>query len=211
MSEMEKLAQYFTRFPGIGTRQARRFVYFLLASNPAYVKDLSARMLSLLEKSAQCADCRRYFEHTNGGRDTTRVCDMCADTASDPHTLVVVEKDADLLSFKKSGGSLGRFFVLGALIPLSEIKGAVVAPRVKELKGRIEKAVASGLKEVLLALSATPEGDHTALELRILLEPLQKKHGFTVSALGRGLSTGSELEYADGETIKSAFENRKTQ
>ena len=63
--------------------------------------------------------------------------------------------------------------------------------------------------EVILALSATPEGDHTALELKLFLKPLQEKYTLAISLLGRGLSTGSELEYADGETLKSALESRR--
>ena len=76
---------------------------------------------------------------------------------------------------------------------------------------KIEKeATENKLSEVILALSANPEGDHTVLELKTLLKPLEEKHSITISTLGRGLSTGSELEYLDSDTIRYALENRKS-
>ncbi|MBI3075208.1 MAG: toprim domain-containing protein, partial [Parcubacteria group bacterium] len=169
---------------------------------------------SLLLRTVQCDECRRYFSSGGGpasGRDgVSPRCTTCADPAADTKTLMVVEKDVDLATVEKSGAYHGRFFILGSLIPLKEIKNPVVSPRIGELKAKIEKNASDGtLKEIILALSATPEGDHTALELKIFLKPLQEKHGITISSLGRGLSTGSELEYADGETLKSALESRK--
>ena len=122
---------------------------------------------------------------------------------------MVIEKDVDLAAVEKSGAYHGRFFVLGSLIPLKEIRSPVVSPRIAELKMKIENGAANGiLKEVIIALSATPEGDHTALERKLFLKPLQEKHGIAISSLGRGLSTGSELEYADKETIAYALKNR---
>lgn len=208
MSEIDKLAQYFSRFPGIGARQSRRFVYFLLSGSPQFARELSSGIQSLLLRTVQCGECKRFFER--GAMSGASRCGACADPATDAKTLMIVEKDVDLAAIQKSGAYHGRFFVLGSLIPLKEIKSPVVAPRIAELKTKIEKNAADGaLKEVIIALSATPEGDHTALELKVLLEPLQEKYNLAVSMLGRGLSTGSELEYADGETLKSALENRK--
>lgn len=209
MSEIDKLAQYFARFPGIGTRQSRRFVYFLLSGSPQFAREISSGIQSLLLRTAQCGECRRYFERTT--QSALATCALCADPSVEARTLMVVEKDVDLASVQKSGAYHGRFFVLGSLIPLKEIKNPAVSPRIGELNAKIEKSAADGtLKEVILALSATPEGDHTALELKIFLKPLQEKYTLIISSLGRGLSTGSELEYSDGETLKSALDNRKS-
>lgn len=208
MSEIEKLSQYFRRFPGIGTRQAKRFVYFLLASNSQFAEELVLRIQALQNKTSQCAECRRYFEHAPAEKSTT--CVFCREETADTGRLLIVEKDLDLENIRKSGAYHGRYFVLGSLIPLAEIKNADVSPRLGELVRLAEAHTAKGgFEEIILALSATPEGDHTALELQTLLKPLQERHGFKVSFLGRGLSTGSELEYADGETLKSALENRR--
>ena len=214
MNEIEKLARYFSRFPGIGTRQSRRFVYFLLSGSPQFARDLSQGIQSLIQRTVQCGECRRYFSSGGGpasGRENASSrCAACAGPTLDIKTLMVIEKDVDLAAVEKSGAYHGRFFVLGALVPLKEIKSPVISPRIKELKEKIEKSAADGtLAEVILALSATPEGDHTALELKLLLKPLQEKYALTISLLGRGLSTGSELEYADGETLKSALESRR--
>ena len=218
MSEIEKLAQCFRRFPGIGTRQAKRFVYFLLASNPQFLEEFGLRIKALRDRTSQCADCRRYFSSEGGfasGRENLSEekalqCVFCKETVSDSGKLLVVEKDLDLENIRKSGAYHGRYFVLGSLIPLAEIKNAEMPPRLKELFRLIQKSAARGdFEEVILALSATPEGDHTALELKIALKPLEEKHGFRISLLGRGLSTGSELEYSDSETLKNALENRK--
>src|SRR3989338_6019551 len=213
MSDIEKLAKHFSRFPGIGTRQAKRFVYFLLSGNPRFARELSSSITTLIAHTSQCRECRRYFSSGGGpasGRESdSSLCDLCLRTHTVTDTLIVVEKDVDLVNLEKTGVHLGRFFVLGSLIPLSEIKSPIIPPRIGELQTKIEKCVAkSPLKEVILALNATPEGDHTALELKLILKPHQEKYGFTISMLGRGLSTGSELEYADSETIRNALKNR---
>ena len=208
MNEIDKLAQYFAKFPGIGTRQAKRFVYFVLSSNPQFAKDISAKILSLVENTAQCRECRRYFEYRNPDKIT--ICDFCRDPSVDGSKIMIVEKDLDLLNMRKSNAYQGKFFILGSLIPLTEIKKDVSLPRVDELKNRIEQeASRSVLKEVVLALNATPEGDHTTLELKTMLMPFRDKYNLIITTLGRGLSTGSELEYSDTETIKNALENRK--
>ncbi len=225
MSEIDTLSQYFSRFPGIGTRQSRRFVYFLLSGSPQFARELARGIQSLIERTVQCGECRRYFSSdrvpptagavAQGGPASGREsklprCALCADPALDVKTLMAVQKDVDLATIQKRGEYHGRFFDIGSLITLKEIKSPVVSPRTEALKAKIEKSAADGtLKEVILALSATPEGDHTALELKLFLQPSQEKYGITISSLGRGLSTGSELEYADGETLKSALESRK--
>ena len=183
-------------------RQARRFVYFLLHADPNFVKALVAEINSLREVVGQCTNCFRYFEG-DGAQ-----CIVCRDGTRDHHTLVVVEKDTDLELIQKSSVFGGQYFVLGGLLPLVEKKTTAVI-RERELKERIEsEAKQHELREVVLALSANPQGDNTRYHLMQALEPLVKKHSITVTALGRGLSTGTEVEYSDAETIKNAFHNR---
>ncbi|MBI1999014.1 MAG: hypothetical protein HYS73_01605, partial [Parcubacteria group bacterium] len=101
MSEIDTLSQYFARFPGIGSRQAKRFVYFLLSSHPQFAKEMSLRIAALVQKVAQCRECRRYFEPNNPQQSA--VCVLCADGVSDKTKLIVVEKDVDLEAVQKSG------------------------------------------------------------------------------------------------------------
>jgi recombination protein RecR len=117
--------------------------------------------------------------------------------------LMVVEKDQDLTAVERANAYRGRYFVLGGVLTLSG-KGHI---RERELVERVEKRAAGALQEIVLALSATSEGEHTADRVRELLSPLREH--VKLSALGRGLATGSELEYADAPTLSGALQNRK--
>jgi recombination protein RecR len=122
---------------------------------------------------------------------------------------MIVEKDVDLESIERSGIYTGKYFVLGGTVNLLD-KEPDEKIRSREIYQTAEQEVASGtLREIVLALSATPDGEDTAAYMTRLLTPLIEAHGLTLSRFGRGLSTGSELEYADAETIKNAFQNRK--
>ena len=101
------------KFPGIGTRQAKRFVYFLLAQNPQYVDELAQEIANLKKTIAQCSSCFRFYPRTN----TSPLCTICAGD-SDNSTLLVVEKDTDFESVKRSGSYAGKYFILGGTIPV---------------------------------------------------------------------------------------------
>ena len=134
------------------------------------------------------------------------MCAICASDADDT-VLLVVEKDSDFESVKKSGGYTGKYFILGGIIPPLEADPASRI-RIRELVTRIESGATEGLSEVILALSANPEGDFTREYITKVLEPLTKQLGIAITTLGRGLSTGTELEYSDGDTLKHALKNR---
>ncbi len=197
MDRVDELARAFERFPGIGPRQAKRFVYHLLATNVNDRSRLADLIARIGESVKQCPECRRFWSGT-GER-----CNYCSDAARDDSTLMVLEKDQDLAAIERTSAYHGRYFVLGGVLTLSG-KGAI---REKELIERVERASLGGLTEIILALSATSEGEHTAEYLRERLSPLREQMKLTV--LGRGLSTGSELEYADSPTLSSALQNRK--
>ena len=135
------------------------------------------------------------------------LCDLCSDVGRDKSLLLLVEKDADLDNIRKTGAYQGHYFVLGGSIPILE-KNPESRIRTSLLLTRVEAAGEQGLSELILALSATPQGDHTSEYLRMLLEPLAKKYSFSMTTLGRGLSTGTELEYSDDETILEALKHR---
>ncbi len=205
MDHIDELAKALARFPGIGPRQGKRFVFYLLTA-PAAERTELARLISSLGKDVrQCPQCMRYF---NGS--TAPACNYCSDKMRDDGQLMLVEKDQDLAAVERAGTYKGRYFVLGGVLTLIG-KGAI---REKELIKTVEKrlqehlpAGRQGLEEIVLALSATSEGEHTTDRVREILAPYRDH--LKISQLGRGLATGSELEYSDAETLRAALSNRK--
>ena len=202
-NQIEKLTEYFKEFPGIGERQAKRFVYFLLHKNPTYVKELSEAILEIKNTIHQCQSCYLFFQ---GQKE--KLCETCSNPKIDRSSLLIIEKDADYENIKRSKTYQGMYFILGGLVPIVT-KETPNFVRVKELKHLIEERSKNNeLKEVIIALSLNPQGEHTDIYLREILSPLEKKYNFNTVSLGRGLSTGTELEYSDSETIKNALQNR---
>lgn len=197
---IERLSTLFEKFPGIGPRQAQRFVQYLLRSSPTLRRELMEGVRELGSSVHQCPECMRFSAGERG------LCSMCANSNRDFALLAVVASDSDLLALERSHTYKGRYFVLGGLISLASDKTNGL--RIKELLTSIPKRAKSGLQEIILAFPANPEGDSTSIRVR---EELKNHQGDTlmVTKLGRGLSTGSELEYADPDTLKSALDNRK--
>lgn len=203
MSSIESLATLFTKFPGIGTRQAKRFVYFLLSQNPHFVHTLAQEISELQSSIMQCASCRRFFPRKN----TETSCELCKGE-TDSSILLVVEKDTDFENIHRSGSYQGKYFILGGSIPLLE-SNPESRIRIRELISRIETGSADGLTEIVLALSANPDGEHTQEYVAKTLTPRLIELGIKLTTLGRGLSTGSELEYSDSDTLRHALDNRR--
>lgn len=202
MSTIDNLAQSFMKFPGIGTRQAKRFVYFLLAQDPHFMENLSREISELQKTVAQCTGCFRFYPRVG----SSTLCNVCTEDA-DSATLMVVEKDTDFDSVRRSGSYAGRYFIIGGTIPILE-RDPASKIRIRELVTRIESGASEGLSEIILALSANPEGDFTRDYVSRTLEPITKKLSMTVTTLGRGISTGTELEYSDSDTLRHALKNR---
>lgn len=204
MNSFNRLIEIFSEFPGIGPRQAKRFVYFLVTKSPAYAKDLVRAIENLKDNTLTCNSCFRIFSK-NGGN--TSLCSICADRNRDTSMLAVVSRDSDLESIEKSDSYNGLYFVLGGIVPILEANPDKKI-RGKELVAEIEKRLANGLKEVILAMSANADSENTAQYVENLLSAYKKK-GLKISLLGRGLSTGTELEYSDADTLRNALSNRK--
>jgi len=198
MDPLERLVSLFEKFPGIGPRQAQRFVQYLLRSSPSVRRELIESLRELASEVHQCPECMRYSSGVKGP------CSICVNLQRDPSLLAIVASDADLLALERSHTYHGKYFVLGGLLMLSSER--MNGLRVKELLSSIPGRMKTGLKEIILAFPANPEGDATSIRVREEIEqgfPLLR-----ITKLGRGLSTGSELEYADPETIKNALEGR---
>jgi recombination protein RecR len=207
MNPIDRLTELFERFPGIGPRQARRFVQYVLATDPSYRATLADAIKFLGSQTSQCKKCFRWFVKE---REPKGLCTVCASTSREKNLLFVVEKDADIDNVERSGYR-GLYFTLGGTIPLASEEPERHI-RLRELLKRVETdtsgANGAPLTEIILGLSATTEGDHTRLIIQEKLLPISEGLNFKISSLGRGLSTGSELEYADPDTIESALKSR---
>ena len=197
--DINRLIESFLKFPGIGPRQAKRFVYFLAGESKAYVDNLAKLILEVKSGMKQCESCYRYFNSSKSGVDEG-LCPVCSGASRDSSVIMAVEKDVDLENIERTGNFRGKYFVLGGLLSLAGNGTAEV--RLKQLFEKVQKEKPA---EIILATSATVEGENTNLYIERILEPLKVK----ITRLGRGLSTGAELEYSDSETIENALKNRQ--
>ena len=201
MDSLRKLEELFAHFPGIGPRQARRFVYYLLNKSPAYIAEFTRLIDEVKKGTAECELCHRFF--IQGIQNAT--CPICSDTSRPSDTLMIVARDSDFETIEKSGAYHGLYFILGGTIPVLD-KEPEKRIRLEKLLHRVLNAP---LKEIILSLNTTPDGEHTARVITEALHKLTMSVRPRVTILGRGLSTGAEVEYADSETIKNALNNRR--
>lgn len=204
MDTVHKLEEIFKNFPGIGPRQAKRFAYYLLTLQEQELKDFSTYILELKQSVQVCSLCQRYFPISKHTKE--HVCSICSDQNRDTSVLMIVSRDIDMQAVERSRAYSGVYFILGGSVPiLEEYPNKKI--RQQELLERVAHLVDTGLKEIILATSVNPEGEHTATYVRQILKP--HIGSIRISTLGRGLSTGTELEYSDSETLKSALQNRR--
>ncbi len=203
MTTLDKLIRQFERFPGIGSRQAKRFAFHILTEDPREIEALANLLRTIKASVHECPSCFRFY--TNEYNATA--CALCSSTARDHRKLMVVERDTDIDAIERSGTYDGLYFALGGTVPLLEsidnkkIRGGA-------LKRIVETRAGEGLSEIILGFSINPDGENTGRFVETILKDVLLAHPIKISHLGRGLSTGSELEYADAETIKNALENR---
>lgn len=203
MDPIHRLEYFFTLFPGVGARQARRFVHYLLKQQPAHISEMSQLIARLHENMGECLDCHRFFQ-----RDGRRVerCRTCLDTLRDKSILLIVEKDTDLEAIERTHSYNGYYFVLGGTLGILE-KNPEKVLRISELKKVIN--LRPELKEVIIATAVTPESEHTGDYVRHILKEYAETRDLLITALGRGVSTGSEIEYIDADTLKNALLSRR--
>ena len=196
-----ELRKLFERRPGIGPRQANRFIWALLDLDNEEQKKFGQAVLDLPKHMRRCAVCFRVFPV----RDAETTCSFCLpQTSRDKTKLMVLEEDSDLLNIEKTKLFHGLYHVIGG--PLDPLDNAsVVRDRIKALYARVSSSTDLQQGEIILALSPTKMGEFTSEYVKKVLEPLKLK----ITRLGRGLSTGIELEYADELTLKQALDNRK--
>ncbi len=229
MDSLRRLEEIFAHFPGIGPRQARRFVYYLMNKSPAFIKEFTQLIEEVKKSTVECGQCHRFFlqsqsaiSHTpnskssklNGSNHSPLstlhfpACQVCSDPNRDNSVLMVVARDSDFETIEKSSAYRGLYFILGGTVPILDADPEKRIRLEKLLKYVKDSNDSGRLKEIILSLNATPDGEHTATIVKEAIVKVIGDKKTKISVLGRGLSTGSELEYADGETIKNALRNR---
>jgi recombination protein RecR len=194
LSLIDELADELARLPGIGRKTALRLTYHILKATPADAGRLADAIVSVSEKVHACARCGNYTEH--------EACEICESSRRDASLLCVVEEASDVGAIERSGEYRGLYHVLGGR--LSPLDG--IGPAELNIGPLLERArESSGVREVVLAMNPSVEGEATALYLHRLIAPL----GVRVTRIARGLPIGGDLEYADGVTIAEAFHARR--
>ena len=201
------LVKLLSRLPGVGPRQATRFAFFVVKQGWGIADELIAALQETGQKIGACPQCFRSIERTTTHAE---LCIYCKDEKREKNLIAVVEKESDLHNLEKTAAFRGLYHVLGGVVsPLDSESPKRL--HLRELHTRVKKLLAeNGTCEVILATSSTTEGDTTALYIERVLSPLKDKfQSIIISRLGRGLSLGAELEYADEVTLKNALTNRR--
>jgi recombination protein RecR len=207
MNPTDRLAELFMRFPGIGPKQAKRFVYFLLREHSHYKEQLIKALEDLKFTGKQCEKCYRFFGDTKKDQ-ANMLCDLCSSSSRDQSQLLIVEKELDLDAIEKTGSYHGLYFILGGLVPPLTDKPSELI-RIRELTVRIHLGLTDeSLSEIIFALPVTDYGDTTTEYVEKTVKQIVGIQKVKLSHLARGLSSGLELEYVDRDTFTSALERR---
>jgi recombination protein RecR len=191
--EIDRLIQLLAKLPGLGPRSARRAALFLIKNRDRLLTPLAAAMAEASEKVTSCSSC--------GNVDTADPCTLCTDPRRDRSILCVVEEVGDLWALERAAAWTGLYHVLGGT--LSAIEG--VRPEDLAIGSLIARARQADVKEVVLALNATVEGQTTAHYITEQLKDL----GIATSRLAHGVPVGGELDYLDEGTLTQAIRARR--
>ncbi len=190
---MARLIDHFERLPGIGPRTAQRLSLYLLRQPEDAIRSFAEALVAARSQVGQCQKCFHLSAEP--------LCDICSNFARDKEFICVVADSRDLLALERTREYKGLYHVLGGLI--SPMDG--VGPEMLMISNLVSRVDEDQIKEVILALTPSVEGDTTSLYLSRLLKPFTK-----VTRIAYGLPVGSELEYADEVTLSRALEGRTT-
>lgn len=195
--QLQTLISQFIKLPGIGPRQAARFVFYLLR-NPEEMTAFENFLRQVRENIKLCENCFL---------PACIDCRICSDPRRDKNLICIVEKETDAINLEKTRQFQGHYFVLGGFIDPLE-KESLAQQRLGVLVRRLQANPST--RELILALTPRREGDFTSLYIEEHLKPLiEQGLNIKITRLGRGLSSGAELEYADEETLRNALDGRK--
>ena len=199
----------FSKLPGMGPRQTTRLAFWLLHQKKESQNIFYQTFIDLFSKTQVCPNCFFITEADQEKKPSNEnLCKICENLQRDKSIICVVEKETDLLSIEKTNKYHGVYHVLGRL--LSEIdENKKLRITIPQLILRIKKSQSSKypIKEVILALSPTSEGNLTTYSIEKSIKDLDDK--IKVTKLARGLPQGGEVEFADAETLTNALEGRK--
>ena len=193
VSDLDRLILLLARLPGLGSRSARRVVLHLMKKRESLMLPLAEALKQAAESIRPCRIC--------GNLDTSEICSICADPKRDPATICVVEEVADLWAIERSAAFKGRYQVLGGTLSALDGRG----PDQLNLDSLLVRAGEPEVKEVILALSATVDGQTTAHYVAERLGDC----GVAVSHLAHGVPVGGELDYLDEGTLTAALKARR--
>lgn len=191
-SLLEKAVGEFAKLPGIGRKTALRLVLYLLRQDPEEVKSFTAAIDRMRDEVRFCSLCHNICDD--------EMCPVCADKSRDPSVICVVENVQDVMAVENTQQFHGLYHVLGGVI--SPMDG--VGPADLWIDALVERVSKGGVKEVILALASTMEGDTTNYYISRKLEP----YPVELSVIARGISVGDELEYTDEVTLGRSILNR---
>ncbi|MGB0683915.1 MAG: recombination mediator RecR [Magnetovibrionaceae bacterium] len=195
MADIDQLVQMMARLPGLGPRSARRCVLHMLKKRETVMAPLARTLTQALDDIKVCPTC--------GNLDVIEPCHVCRDPRREDQTICVVEDVDDLWAMERTAGFRGRFHVLGGV--LSALDG--IGPDELAVTPLLERLAEGAVSEVILALSATVDGQTTA---HYLAERLAEAHpDLTVTRLAHGVPVGGELDYLDEGTLSAALKARR--
>ncbi len=190
--EIEKLIQLLAKVPGLGPRSARRAALHLVKKKDQLLGPLADAMAVAHQKVGVCSTC--------GNVDTSDPCSVCTDVTRDHGVIIVVEDVADLWALERAGAMNAAYHVLGGT--LSPLDG--IGPDDLNIRGPVDRVSAGGVREVIIAVNATVEGQTTAHYITDQLSRLDIK----ISRLAHGVPVGGELDYLDEGTLNAALRAR---
>ena len=193
LSEIDRLIQLLAKLPGLGPRSARRAALHLIKRRTGLLEPLAQALAAAAESIRQCAVC--------GNIDTADPCAICAQEAREGSAICVVEDVADLWALERTAAFNGRYHVLGGTLSALDGRG----PDELNIDALVRRAGEKTVREVILATSATVEGQTTAHYLTDRLAGC----GVTVSGLAHGVPVGGELDYLDDGTLSAALRARR--
>ncbi|GHV48745.1 recombination protein RecR [Bacteroidia bacterium] len=189
---LENAVNELATLPGVGQRTALRLALYLLRREAGYTERFAAALLALRREVKFCRMCHNICDE--------EVCGICSDPRRERSLICVVENIREMMAVENTGQFKGLYHVLGGII--SPIDG--IGPGDLEIGSLVERVAGGGVKEVILALSTTMEGDTTNFFIYRKLAP----SGVPVSILARGVSIGDEIEYADEITLGRSIQHR---
>nr|WP_262918864.1 recombination mediator RecR [Mediterranea sp. ET5] len=189
---LEKAVNEFAKLPGIGRKTAMRLVLYLLRQDTAMVESFGNALITLKHEVKYCKVCHNISD--------TEVCRLCGNPQRDASTICVVENIQDVMAVENTQQFKGLYHVLGGVI--SPMDG--IGPSDLEIDSLVKRVEAGGIREVILALSSTMEGDTTNFYIFRKLSRFDVK----LSIIARGISIGDELEYTDEVTLGRSIVNR---